>query len=168
LSQDRNREERFQEVLRSAGRRLTAIVRSYARGEERRDLHQEILLQIWRSLGTFESRASLLTWAYRVALNTAITYRRKTSTSPLLTGSPDGGPARGVAAEEGHGSTRDEILLLEEFIEGLGKIDRAVFLLYLEDLSYKEVAEVTGLTESAIGARINRIKKTFTERYLRG
>jgi RNA polymerase sigma-70 factor (ECF subfamily) len=65
-------------------------------------------------------------------------------------------------------SPGNEILILEEFLQSLGKMERAVFLLYLEDLSYREISEVTGLTEGHVGVRINRLKKAFTQRYCGG
>jgi len=159
------KERLFEDVVAANQRRILAIARSYAYGDECRDLYQEILLQMWKGLDSFEGRSAPSTWVYRVALNTAITFRRKngrrvqSSGRPLAESSPDP-----VAPP----SPGNEILILEEFLGSLGKIDRAVFLLYLEDLSYREISEVTGLTESHVGVRISRLKKTFTQRYCGG
>jgi len=159
------KESLFEEIVAANQRRIMAIACSYARADECRDLCQEILLQMWRGLDGFAGRSAPSTWVYRVALNTAITFRRKNgrriepSARPLEEVSPD------PAAPSGEGN---EILILEEFLGALGKIDRAVFLLYLEDLSYREMSEVTGLTESNVGVRISRLKKTFMQRYCGG
>jgi len=155
----------FEEVVAANQRRITAIARSYAPPSERQDLCQEILLQMWKGLDGFQGRSAPSTWVYRVALNTAITFRRKNdhriepSASSLEEGGYDPAAPPGIATE---------IVILEDFLQLLRKIDRAVFLLYLEDLSYKEISDVTGLTESHVGVRINRLKKTFTQRYCGG
>jgi RNA polymerase sigma-70 factor (ECF subfamily) len=159
------RERLFEDILAANQRRIQAIARSYARGDDYRDLCQEILLQMWRGFGGFEGRSSPSTWVYRVALNTAITYRRKNGRSiePSCRPLEESGPDPVAPSSPGN-----EILILEEFLGSLGKIDRAVFLLYLEDLSYVEISEVTGLTESHVGVRINRLKKSFIQRYCGG
>lgn len=139
-----------------------AISRSYARGDEARDLHQEILLQLWRGLDRFEGRSSLDTWAYRVALNTAITWRR--------TRAPDERHLDRRAETEDHPGPlgpRNELAILDEFIASLSRGDRAVFLLYLEDLAYRQIADVTGLSEGHVGVKLHRLRKAFKERYLR-
>ncbi len=165
MATDAAKERLFDEVVSANRRRIIAIARSYARPDDRVDLCQEILLQMWKGLDTFEGRSAAGTWVYRVALNTAITFRRKNSrriepsTRPLVEHYPE--PV--APSSPGH-----EILILEEFLQSLGKVDRAVFLLYLEDLSYREISEVTGLTESHVGVRINRLKRSFTQRYCGG
>lgn len=153
------REERFAAMLAANQRRLSAIARSYARGDEHRDLLQEILLQLWRSLDRFEGRSSLDTWAYRVALNTAIVWRRRARAEPQdwHRASREESPAPGP---------RDELVILDEFVAGLGPADKALFVLYLEDLTYRQIAEVTGLSESHVGVKLHRLKRAFMERYL--
>jgi RNA polymerase sigma-70 factor (ECF subfamily) len=142
---DGAKERLFEEVVAANQRRILAIARSFTRADEFQDLCQEILLQMWRGLDGFEGRSAPSTWVYRVALNTAITFRRKSdhrverSGNSLAESSPDP-----IAPP----SPSNEILILEEFLRSLEKIDRAVFLLYLENLSYREISEVTGLTEN--------------------
>jgi RNA polymerase sigma-70 factor, ECF subfamily len=159
------KERLFEEVFAANQRRILAIARSYAQGEEQRDLCQEILLQMWKGLEGFLGRSAPSTWVYRVALNTAITFRRKNSRRPE--------PLSCSLAESGMdpvapSNPPNATLVLEDFLHSLGEIDRAVFLLYLDDLSYREISEVTGLTESHVGVRINRLKKTFAQRYCGG
>jgi RNA polymerase sigma-70 factor (ECF subfamily) len=155
------RETRFQEIVDSGRARFARIARAYAPGADAQDLYQEVLLQIWKSLDRFEGRSQLDTWAYRIALNTAITWRRRLSTRPP--------PAAAVSPPPeivGGRDVRDPLQLLDEFLASLGKTDRALLLLYLEDLSYREMAEVLGISESYVGVKVNRIKQAFVERYI--
>jgi RNA polymerase sigma-70 factor (ECF subfamily) len=155
------REERFAAMLAANQRRLSAIARSYARSAEHSDLLQEILLQLWRSLDRFEGRSSLDTWAYRVALNTAIVWRRKAGTEPR-----DHRGRDEVEPRAANSGPRDELAILDEFISSLEPADKALFVLYLEDLTYRQIAEVTGLTESHVGVKLHRLKRAFMERYV--
>jgi len=155
----------FEEVVAANQRRILAIARSYAPPNERQDLCQEIMLQMWKGLDGFQGRSAPSTWVYRVALNTAITFRRRNGRRI--------DPSASALDECGHdpvapSNVATEIVILEDFLQSLGKIDRAVFLLYLEDLSYRDISDVTGLTESHVGVRINRLKKAFIQRYCGG
>ncbi len=159
------RQTLFEEVVAANERRIKAIARSYAPPSERQDLCQEILLQMWKGLGGFKGRSTVSTWVYRVALNTAITFRRRNRhrIEPAEDLS-----VQATALPHAPSDPERQVLILEDFLGSLGKIDRAVFLLYLEDLSYRDISEVTGLTESHVGVRINRLKKAFVERYCGG
>ena len=158
---DAAREQRFLELVNANRARLVRVARAYA-GAEWKDLHQDILLQIWRGLDSFAERASASTWLYRVALNTALTWRRKAG--------PAGRTIVSVSESipEPIGSTgpQDPMQVLDEFLASLNAIDRAILLLYLEDASYADIAEVTGLSQSNVGVRINRLKRTFVDRYI--
>jgi RNA polymerase sigma-70 factor (ECF subfamily) len=156
--------QRFLEIVEPHRRRLQGLARSFAARADRDDLYQEMLLQIWRSLDGFAGRSNPGTWVYRVALNTAISHRRRSGVRERHVASttdldPDAISGPAVAG-------RDEIRVLEEFMAGLNEIDRALFALYLEDLSYRAMAEVTGLSENNVGVRINRMKKRFTATYI--
>jgi RNA polymerase sigma factor (sigma-70 family) len=155
-----SREETFASLLAANRRRLQAIARSYAWGGAEQDLFQEILLQLWRSLDRFEGRSSLDTWAYRVALNTAIVWRRRARAEPHETRAK---AAREAAVTSG---PRDELVILDEFVSSLETAERALFVLYLENLTYRQIAEVTGLSESHVGVKLHRLKRAFMERYL--
>lgn len=123
--------------------------------EDRKDLFQEIVLQIWKSLGSFRQESALSTWMYRIALNTAITHfkKEKRSIKPIsATGIDMPDLNEGLAEAE-------ELQQLSNAIEQLNKIDKSIMLLYLEEKSYDEISEITGLTKSNVGVRINRIKQ---------
>ena len=156
----------FQEIVHTNRRRLAGIARSYAAAADRDDLLQEILLQLWRSLPRFERRSSPDTWLYRVALNTALTWKRRQQRRPLADQPLDEEAAPpAVLVSNGEGPRR-QVEVLDEFIASLGDVDRAVFLLYLDDQSYRGISEITGLSEGAVGVRLHRLKKLFTSRYI--
>lgn len=129
--------------------------------EESEDLFQEILLQLWRSYPKFKGESKISTWIYRVGLNTAITRlrknNRKINTREIIDADfnlPSIGNER-VDIELG----RD----LQMAIDALNKFDKAIMLLYLDEKSYQEMAEIMGISETNIGVKINRIKKKLKE-----
>ena len=158
----RERERRFLELVEANRRRIARIARAYA-GAEWHDLQQDILLQIWKGLGRFEGRSSGHTWLYRVALNTALTWRRRASAGVTTVPQSDATPDRAGATHP-----RDAVHVLEEFMATLDAVDRAILLLYLEDETYAGIAEVTGLSENNVGVRLHRIKRAFKDRYIEG
>ncbi|TWT58073.1 RNA polymerase sigma factor SigV [Thalassoglobus neptunius] len=138
------------------------VARAYTlNSEDCQDLAQEILLQAWRSVPKFSGKSTAATWFYRVALNTAMNWKRKDkprreSQQPLID----------INVPEPHGPDSSERLLHQEMIENLyqaihqlPKTDAALVLLYLDELSYQEMAEVLGVTENSIGVKLNRAKK---------
>ena len=142
------------------------VARAYTlTSEECQDLAQEILLQAWRSLPKFEGKASAATWFYRVALHTAMNWHRKdrprrASQQPLLEVQ--------TLATEGTDSAeqiqqRETVEQLYQAIVQLPKTDAALVLLYLDELSYREMAEVLGISQSNVGVKLNRAKKALHE-----
>ena len=148
----------FEELLARSRGRLAAVAGAYAYGDAD-DLLQEILLQIWRSLSTFKGDSSIDTWSYRVAINTALTWQRSQSRRKKNIPSEASNLNELPTATDGQNSAN----LLDQFWQTLSKSDRALVLLYLDDLSGKEMAEVTGLTEGAIRVRVHRIKQKLAD-----
>ncbi len=157
-------EQCFRTLLEAEYGRLMRLARSYARQGEHEDLLQEILFQIWRALPGFEGRSKRSTWVYRIALNTALGALRKHYTQPVT---------RAMAHAElipltpaSVGEPVDGMALLESFLSTLEPIDRAVLMLSLDNLSYTDIADVTGLSANAVGIRLNRIKHRFNQSYV--
>jgi RNA polymerase sigma-70 factor (ECF subfamily) len=122
--------------------------------EDRQDLFQEIVWQLWRSYDTFSGKAKFSTWLYQVALNTALYHLRKKKSRQL---SPD------AMEDLFHSNQRNDRLAedlkaLYRAIDQLNKIDKAVVLLYLEQKSYHEMAEILGITVSHVSVRLVRAK----------
>ena len=154
------RERRYQEVLREHGRGLARVAAMHSRSaSERDDLLQEISLSLWRALPRFRAESSLRTFAYRVARNCAIDQirkrRRVVATGELVDQRPR---AEDVLARRG-----DRQRLLDA-IQELPLSQRHALTLQLEGLSYAEIAEVVGITEKNVSARLSRARKTLRER----
>jgi RNA polymerase sigma-70 factor (ECF subfamily) len=140
-----------------------------AEGEEE-DLHQEILAEAWRSFPNFRGESAIGTWLYRVAINTALTWKRrarKHSVGRVQLDAMSGERATNVEPV-GNAVAESGAATLADFLGTLDGPNHTVLVLYMEGLTQKEIAEVTGLTVSAIGVRIHRMKQSFTERYLEG
>jgi len=159
---DSERQARFRELLERSHARWAGIARAYAEPPDRDDLVQEIAMQVWKNLDQFSSRSSLDTWAYRVALNTALAWRRKATTrSEKLQRS-----TANIAELAGdRGSEGDVQRVLDRFLASLSDGDRAVLLLHLDGLSQAEAAEVVGISEGAYRTRLHRVRRRFEETY---
>jgi RNA polymerase sigma-70 factor, ECF subfamily len=163
---DKKLEAVFQDWLVQHGVTVLKVARAYARtAEDCQDLAQEILLQMWRSVPLFEGRAAASTWVYRVALNTALSWRRKerrreARQQPLLT--VEGLAASGPGSAE-QVAKREVVERVYRAIRQLAETDAALVILYLDDLSYRQMAEVLGISESNVGVKLNRAKKALSE-----
>lgn len=159
-----SREGLFKRWLEQHTGLVFKVARAFTpRDADRDDLVQEILLQLWRSLPRFEGKAKESTWIYRVALNTALAWHRNEKKRsapqvqlPTIEEFPE---TNDLGARE-----RDELVAnLYIAIRRLPKVDAAIVLLYLDDLSYREMAEVLGISESNVGVKLNRARKTLGE-----
>jgi RNA polymerase sigma-70 factor (ECF subfamily) len=125
--------------------------------EDRRDLFQEILVQLWKSFPSFRSESKFSTWMYRVALNTAITSFKKDKRQPDKTGVSYENMQ--LAEELYDSATEDQIKMLNQAVAQLTGIEKSIILLFLEDKKYEEIAEITGITQNYVRVKMNRIKK---------
>lgn len=133
--------------------------------EDRKDLQQEILLQLWNSFGKFDGRVKISTWIYRIALNTAISFYRsekkhshnKVTIEESLFLLPDPG--------EADSQTDDNIQRLYLIISKLNELEKALILLYLDDLRYNEIANIIGITETNVATKLNRIKQRIRKQF---
>lgn len=123
--------------------------------EDQEDLLQEMMYQLWRSFPGFDRRSKFSTWMYRVCLNTGLTYRRKNKRTPHESLSP----LHQQLGEPDTGPREDATAMLYEAIATVSPLNKAIILLYLEDLSYEEITAVTGLTRTNVSVRLVRIKK---------
>ena len=129
--------------------------------EDKKDLFQEIVYQVWKSHKSFRQESKLTTWIYRIALNTAITHFRKEQRS-----SRDKLSLEMFEIPDLTGNEEKEEMLSQMFaaIEDLDRIDKSIILLYLDDRSYDEISEISGLSKSNVGVRLNRIKTKLSQK----
>jgi RNA polymerase sigma-70 factor, ECF subfamily len=163
---DEDQKSLFMRWLDEHNSSVMKVARAYTlTSDECQDLAQEILLQSWRSVPNFNGKASPATWFYRVALHTAMNWHRKdkprrSKQQPLLEVQ--------TVATGGHDSVeraeqRETVEQLYKAIHQLPKTDAALVLLYLDQLSYQEIAEVLGISENNVGVKLNRAKKALGE-----
>lgn len=125
--------------------------------DDRNDLFQEIVVQLWRSYPTFRKESKVSTWMYRVALNTAITSFKKSKRRPdqnRLTYENFQ-----IEDEAYDTETEERIRSLHKAVNHLTGIEKSIVLLYLENKKYEEIAEITGITQNYVRVKMNRIKK---------
>ena len=122
---------------------------------EREDLVQDIVYQLWRAFPSYRGDSSALTWVYRIAINTAITGLRRRARQPVQVPLE---AADHVAAPPASAGSDPRTELLYRVIRSLGHVDRALIMCYLDDLSYAEIADVLGLSETNVGVRLSRTK----------
>ena len=125
--------------------------------EERQDLRQEIVYQLWRSFPSFRGDSKFQTWMYRVALNTAIYFNKKKI--------PASADLSNIEAEDdtGYKGIEEQLRSLYLAIRKLNQIDRAIIFLYLEKYSYNQIGEIVGITVKNVGVRIVRIKEKLRQ-----
>lgn len=123
--------------------------------DDRDDAMQEMMYQLWRAYPTFKGDSRFSTWMYSVCLKTALTYRRKNKRNQNEPLSDD----HHQIADAGATREEDATTLLVSAIGKLQPVNRAIVLLYLEKMSYDEIASITGLTKTNVSVRLVRIKK---------
>ncbi|MEZ4939217.1 MAG: sigma-70 family RNA polymerase sigma factor [Saprospiraceae bacterium] len=150
-------EAQFLKLLEHNKRLIFKIANVYCRkAEDRQDLIQEIILQLWRSYPTFDTTYAQTTWIYRIAINVSISFLRKENTRRKN---------HAIYRQELELLTCDEgeligqkLDLLYQLIENLNSFEKAIIILYLEGLKNKEISDVIGISESNVSTKINRIK----------
>lgn len=156
----------FESIIEKNKGIIYKVANSYCKDvDDRKDLVQEIIIQLWRSFRRFNHSTKLSTWTYRVALNVAISFYRRDSkrkmastelSESLIAIIPDHEPPE----------TEGQIKQLQQFIAELKDMDRALMILYLEDRNQKEIGEIMGISETNVSTKIARIKEKLREKFL--
>lgn len=157
-----DQQQRFVEWTRDYSAILHHVVNGFASGDDRNDLFQEVLLAVWKSIPGFRGQARTTTYLYRVCHNAGLlwirtekNYRRRLENF--------GGAAPGGFAAESDPLTDERLVMIYSAIHRLKPLDRSLMLLSLDGLSYREMAEVLGLSESNVGVKLTRIKQQLTQ-----
>ncbi|MBQ8438460.1 MAG: sigma-70 family RNA polymerase sigma factor [Alistipes sp.] len=149
-----NLEKEFTRIVREHKDTIYMVCYMFSKDNaEVEDLYQEILINLWRSLPSFEGRSSLKTWIWRISLNTCISIDRKKRRRAGLPLEMD--------IDLYNDADRDtrQIKLLHERINRLGPFDRAIILLWLENMSYEEIGAIVCISEKNVSVRLYRIKE---------
>lgn len=151
-------EKEFLEIIRVNQGIIHKVCNIYCDVEDdRNDLFQEIVVQLWKSFPSFRYESKFTTWMYRVALNTAITLFKKEKRRPDQ--NPISFASLQVAEEAYDPETEENIRLLHRAVAQLTGIEKSIILLFLENKDYEEIAEITGITQNYVRVKMNRIKK---------
>ena len=157
--------DKFISVIRDNQNLIYKICYSYCKdADNRKDLQQEILIQLWNSFSKFDGRVKLSTWIYRIALNTAITFYRNDCKHSDKKISIDASIIS-LSDFEYVPEQDENIAMLYQFIEKLNEMDKALILLYLDNNKQKDIAEVLGISETNVATKISRIKKFLKEQF---
>ena len=155
------KENKYLELIHSNLAMINKLASLYTDNEEdQKDLVQEIYFQIWKSFDSFKSKSKKSTWLYRICLNTSIQFlkvkNRKTKYINI----------EKINSKYYHSSSTildESIQNMFKLIQQLNALDKGIILLYLEDLSHKEIAEIIGISVSNVGTKIQRIKQKLKQ-----
>ncbi|MDR1056950.1 MAG: sigma-70 family RNA polymerase sigma factor [Prevotellaceae bacterium] len=149
-------EKEFIEMIQNHDRIIYKIASFYTdKDTPLSDLYQEVVLNLWRGFPLFRGDSKVSTWIYRIVLNTCVSFFRKQKKKPVYVEI-----SKDIAAEQ---SNNDDIKELYNLINKLGKLERALVLLYLDEKSYQEMADITGLSLSNVATKLSRIKNKLKQ-----
>jgi RNA polymerase sigma-70 factor (ECF subfamily) len=156
--------ETFLRLLEEHKGIIIKICNAYCQArDDKEDLSQEIVYNLWKAFGNYTPDYKFSTWLYRVALNVAISYYRKEKRSLQYTPYDEN---LIIFDKEGYNKELEgNLLLLQQFIFELKEIDKSIMLLYLDDKSYHEIAEITGISATNVATKINRIKTNLKVKF---
>ncbi len=152
----------FERVIMENAGTINKLCRVYTFDhDEYEELFQEMLIQIWRSLGNFRGEAKLSTWIYRICINCALSFRAKTVRHKKRFESLDGKIFLSPIPESAYDQRRESLYTA---IRELRPVDRAIVSLFLDDKSYEETAEILGMTKTNVATRLMRLKRNLMEK----
>jgi len=156
------KENTFLQILENHSDRIQRICWGFSsKNEDVEDIYQNVLLNIWQGLNNFEGRSEISTWIHRICINSCLLWKRKEKR--LMEKAPLNESVFGLSVEEQF-IRNEKIVALHTAIQTLNKMDKSIALLILEECSYKEIADITGLTQTHVGVKISRIKKQLRKK----
>ncbi len=156
----------FETILNEHKGIFFKVAKTYCKDEDdRKDLIQEMMIQVWQALPKYNAAFKLSTWLYRIMLNVAISYYRKTVTKQSYFRIIDFSDQD--FADNQLQEPNLNLVLLEKFINDLNDLDKALIILYLEDKSHAEISEILGISTSNVSTKVQRIKEKLKEKFLK-
>jgi RNA polymerase sigma-70 factor (ECF subfamily) len=164
MSQKSNKEE-FLGMLRDHKKLIYKVSSSYCKNpDDRKDLIQEIIIQLWTSFSKYNDQYKLSTWIYRISLNVAISFYRKEAKRRDTASSLNENIILIVNEDESR-ELEHNVEILYQCINKLNELNKALMILYLDNNSYREIAEILGITETNVATKINRIKQQLKNHF---
>jgi RNA polymerase sigma factor (sigma-70 family) len=164
MKDDKELSQLFHEIIELHKGILFKVTRTYCKNEiDRQDLYQEISIQIWRSLHKYNDKYKMTTWLYRISLNVAISFYRKNARREEINIPLNDDISQ--IQESDNTEKEHQLNLLEQFISELNNLDKALMLLYLEDKSHAEIADILGISASNVSTKAGRIKERLRNRF---
>lgn len=160
------KEEIFRTVINENEERINGICRYYSSNEDdQKDMYQEVLINIWKSLDNYRGEAQWSTWVYRVSVNTALGYAKKEIRRQKIFIRKDNDKISDLLDYDNYPALEKETMLkaLESKINMLSIVDKIIITLVLESVSHKEIATIIGITEPNVRVKIHRIKTELKE-----
>lgn len=152
----------FLEIIETHKMIIFKICNMYsANAEDKKDLVQEVIFQLWKSFPKYNDSFKISTWMYRITLNVAISNYRKHSARQKYFDPID--HRKMMVIVDQTEDLEEQTRMLRKMIDQLNDIDKAIMILYLEEKTYEEIATILNISKSAVGVRINRIKKRLKE-----
>ncbi|HWZ14709.1 MAG TPA: sigma-70 family RNA polymerase sigma factor [Mucilaginibacter sp.] len=163
--QQQAQEDQFIYLIQQNKKLIFKVCNAYCRDpEDRKDLVQDVIIQLWRSFDKYNNRYKLSTWMYRIALNTAISHYRADSNRQNTTVSIHDSLID-FADENENQEVDTNVKLLYDFINKFDELNKALIILYLDNNSYKDIAEVLGITETNVATKIGRLKQQLKQQF---
>ena len=160
------KEEKFRKVIADNENKILGICRYYSiNDDDQKDMYQEVLINVWKSLDSFRGDAQLSTWIYRVAVNTAMGFANKEiRRQKIFLDQKDNSLQNFMDVDDGAVKEKEKLFqILENQINQLSVIDKIIMTLVLESVNHKEIASVIGITEPNVRVKIHRIKGELKE-----
>ena len=148
-------EKEFEQIVATYKRTIYTVCYMFSKDEDEvNDLFQDTLVNLWKGMEAFKEQSKLDTWIYRVALNTCISQerkkKRKSARVPM---------EMDISLYQDNDADTLQVQMLHKRIGRLGMVDRAIVLLWLEDLSYEEIGQIVGISATHVGVKLYRIKE---------
>ncbi|MBN2000475.1 sigma-70 family RNA polymerase sigma factor [candidate division KSB1 bacterium] len=159
----KDKEQKYKKIILDHYDMIFRLCCSYVRDAEvRKDLLQNIMIRIWKVLNSFENRSSISTWIYRLSVNTSLDFLRKENKGKNGKNHID---INEISIIDESKNVEENLIISEKIhmmykcINTLTFVDQTIITLYLEDLSYREISEIVGISEKYVGVKLVRIKK---------
>ena len=153
-------EKEFLEMIAAQQRTVFKVCYIYAKDQDDlNDLFQEVVLNLWKSFPRYRGDSKLSTWVYRIAMNTCITFLRRSNSRPQTIPMT----AQVASTLEADEKTAEQLKELYRLINQLGKLERALILLWLEERSYQEMADILGISKANVAVKLNRTKEKLKQ-----